>query len=148
MIEKELIEGYKEDFKNKTGKALNISVCSKWETLCQLYQTSEINYIFSAICISMSWEVSDILAKSNKRDIVFKRDIISFILYNNGYRLVDIARLFNKDHTAIISALRRFEFQVNTDLITVALLREVMELVNIELKENIVNKTYLKEVTN
>ncbi len=124
--ETELLDNYKEDFRNKTGKGLKCIVTSLREGETSF--TSDINFYktLDIILNYTNWDYNKILSIKKTRDIVTQRGIINYILVHNGMTLMKIGFYMNRDHSTIIHSLKEFENVLDTDYFHQKLFREIL----------------------
>ena len=128
MTEYELIEGYKRDFKKSTGKGLRCIITSMRVGDTNFISEGKID-IYTALDIILGyteWNVKTLFSKSKPNELVLRRNIISFILVNNGCSMIEIGRLFNRDHSTIIENMRVFEGELEVDYYTQKLFTEIL----------------------
>lgn len=129
MSELELIEGYKKDFTAKTGRSILVKVCSRWESLCQLPAGLQMDTVLNLIFDATGWSYDTVFTKRRFEESLFKRGLVYFILANNEYSLLKIARRTDKEHTTIINARKKFELQLESEPLTSRILSEVMDYI-------------------
>jgi len=131
-IEKELIAEYKRNFFEKTGKKISfIQLENHWVNICKLNNRYPSATILMLIAEATGWNMTYVLENKNKKiHNVHKRQVVYYILFNNGYNMCQIGRMFDKDHTTILHSLRSFEFELENDPYIGKLLTEIMTDIN------------------
>lgn len=128
-LENELIAGYKQDFVQRTGKSIRVTVCSKWEAACQLPVSMELPAVIDMILDANEWNWSEVFTSSRQTKFIFRRGLVYYILVKCGFSFLKVARFTQKDHTTIIYAIRKFEDQLEQEPLTGMLLLEVMDYI-------------------
>jgi hypothetical protein len=120
--EKELVESYLSDFKSKTGKLLNISVCSDYEI-----DSENMNYmqVVKMVCDATGWTYNSIFLAGEdlggkriglrNKEKVYRRSVIDKIARENGIKLVDCGRATGRDHTTIIHSVTTLNNVLETE---------------------------------
>ncbi|WP_089782713.1 hypothetical protein [Chitinophaga sp. YR573] len=129
MKEYDLIAGYKKDFTTKTGKNLKITVCSRWESACQLPIQIEMPIVINMILDAADWSWEQVFTESRRSQFIFRRGLIYFIMVKAGYSLLKLAGYTGKEHTTIINSYRKFENQLESEPLTSIVLLEIMEFI-------------------
>lgn len=130
MTESELLASYKRDFNVKTGKSIKIKVCTRWEAACELPSKISLPVLIEIILDAADLTWNQVFVASRKKEYIFRRGLIYFILVKAGFSLLKIAAYTDKEHTTIINAYRNFENQLDTEPLTGKVLFEVMDFVN------------------
>ena len=77
-------------------------------------QVSEEQKIINAVCMALNVKPSDLASISKAQEHTEARQIIFNILYRRGYTLAAVGKLFNRDHTTVIHALRRYDNNIDS----------------------------------
>jgi chromosomal replication initiation ATPase DnaA len=128
-LENELIAGYQKDFRQRTGKSIKVTVCSKWEAACQLPLRMELPVVIDMILDANEWNWSEVFTNSRQSKFIFRRGLVYYILVKSGFSFLKVARFTQRDHTTIIYAIRKFEDQLDQEPLTGMLLLEVMDYI-------------------
>jgi chromosomal replication initiation ATPase DnaA len=127
-IEKELIEHYSKDFYSKTHKKLDINVLSTWESIVRIEGKLPSTTLLKFIEGATDWNLEDVFNGKQTREVVFRRQLIYYILFHNGIPMRRIGIIAGgKDHSTIAAALTSFENKLEMEKYTGAALKEIMK---------------------
>lgn len=129
MTEQDLIAYYKRDFESKTGKSIKVTICSKWEAVCEMPQKIAMEIMVQLVLDAAGWSWEQVFTPCRRSMYVFRRGVIYFILVKNGHSLLKIASYTGKEHTTIINAVRSFENHLLSEPLVGKLLIEVMDFI-------------------
>ncbi|NLR61088.1 hypothetical protein HGH93_23505 [Chitinophaga polysaccharea] len=130
MTEPELIGHYKKDFNTRTGKSIKISICSRWESICQLPSELSMPMVVDIILDAAGWKWEQVFTVSRRSEFIYRRGLVYFILVKSGFPLLKIASFSDREHATIINSYRKFEHQLDTEPLTGKVLLEVMEFIS------------------
>lgn len=68
-----------------------------------------LNEIVSAIARAMKVSLDDLLGKSRDKQVAQARQVVCWVLFKRGQSYPQIGRRIGRDHSTVISAVRRFE---------------------------------------
>lgn len=127
-----LIESYKKDFIERTGRSIKITTCKKWEGLANFTDKVEFWTVVYIVFEFTGWKLDETYVKSRTDEKIFRRGLIDYIAHNNGCTLVSIGKLSGRDHTTIMNSIKCFENWLDTEKFAVSIFNEILEY----LKEN------------
>jgi len=102
-----LINYFQENFnikptENQIEDLLKISTTLK-------FNVSNDKQIIDTFCSNIGVSYSEISSKSRKRELVYIRYLLMYILRQNNLSFEKIGHILKRDHATILSGLRRFE---------------------------------------
>jgi hypothetical protein len=144
--ENKLIEKYKQDFHDRTGKWLKINMSKKSEAIATLVDEIDFLVLCKIIFDMNGWSWKDTFVSGRPAEKVFKRGLIDFIAINNGSNYSSIARITGRDHTTIINSVRQFRDKVDTEReyasVVIQTIKYIVE--NIHLYKDVITLKELK----
>lgn len=77
----------------------------------------QIDHIIEIICAWPEYQIDPNFITGNSKDpwVVKIRWMIIWILRRKGFSLTQISNHLNKDHTTVLNALQKMEYQISTD---------------------------------
>lgn len=77
--------------------------------------TKDSDYIIMAVCIALRIDRTQLFSKVRKKRLTDARSICCWYMRELGMKLVDIGRVFDRDHSTVIHSLKKFEDLNETD---------------------------------
>lgn len=123
-----LIEKFKDEFHKVTGRWINVTpVRKQYESVANFTDKIDFWKLTRMIFDYTGWTKRSTFTRGNKRERVFRRALIDYIAVNNGCSVSSCARFTNRDHTTVLHSIQSFSNQIETDMYTKQLLREVIQ---------------------
>lgn len=114
--EEQLIYSYKQDFEDKTGKSIKISLCNKIESKANFIDNIEFWKLVKAVFDYTGWTKAQTFSRSRKEELVLRRALIYYIAVHNGCSLTKCGQLTGRDHSTVIHLIGTFENRLATDM--------------------------------
>ena len=108
LEESKLIDNYKKDFHDKTGKYIKLVNSSKEDSDVSLVEQVPFLKICQIIMDLNKWNWTSVYTKRRWPEDILRRGLIDFIAINNGNTYTQIGEFTDRDHSTIIHSVREF----------------------------------------
>lgn len=145
-LENMLMEQYKGDFRERTGRSIKMMICTRWQSAANFTDKAEFWPIVKLVFDITNWKWKETYIASpyetskgtiklgiRNKEKVFRRGVIDYICVNNGVTLTACANNgMGRDHTTVINSLRILEDRLDTDVYYQKFFREIAQYVKEE----------------
>lgn len=142
-----LIQQFKKEYSELTGKGVKISICSKSRSEASFTDKGDFWKLAKLVLDYGDWKWSDVFYEGKYEPIqyragteytltsrvglrneerIFRRRLIDFICMNNGVSSNSVAKNTGRDHTTILHSANMFEESLETDYYTQKTFRELL----------------------
>lgn len=128
-VENQLIQQYKDDFRLKVGKIIEVRVGDKWDELCSFDVLCPFWKIVQMIIDATGWSPKITFAKIRNEERVARRHIIDLISLSNGKTLTEIGRETNRNHTSVLHSVREARENIERDIFHRKFMREIISYI-------------------
>lgn len=144
-LENQLIEKFKADFQQGTGRMVEVRLVDKWEELCFFDRGVPFWTLAQMVMDCTGWKAKFTFSRTRTEERILRRQVIDLIYISNGGTLTAAGKETGRDHTTVMHSIRRAKGEIETDLFYRKLVREIMEFIRANYALVYRDKTITKE---